>query len=153
MARVGIVFGLLLCSVTFAGLVGTSAKIPTQFVPMMFGIPILFCGVVALNPHRRKASLQAATGIAMLGAVGGIAWSVFRLAGLVGGQEVDRYALAVIGGMSLICTVFVLVCLRWFSRLRKKNAGLGPDETHQVNLHRPMMDETTSRDVATRESA
>ena len=151
MARVGIVFGLLLCGVTFVGLVGTSAKIPTQFVPMMFGIPILFCGVVALNPHRRKVAMQAACGLATLGAVGGILWLIVRLAKLAGGQDVDRYALTVIGVMLFCCAIFSIVCFLWFSGLRKKASG--QDSDPKVNLHRPLVDEVASHDVTTRESA
>ena len=70
MARVGIVFGLLLCGLTVVGMVGTTVKSPMQFIPMMLGVPILFSGVVALNPHRRKHAMHAASAVAILGAVG-----------------------------------------------------------------------------------
>ena len=49
MARTGIIFGLILCGITFAGLVGIPVKTPTQFYAMMLGIPILICGVVILG--------------------------------------------------------------------------------------------------------
>jgi hypothetical protein len=74
MARAGIVFGLILCGITIAGLVASSTKAPTQFYPMMLGIPILFLGVVALNPHRRRFAMMVASLIAILGGVLGILW-------------------------------------------------------------------------------
>ena len=64
MARVGIIFGLLLCGLTIAGLVGTTVKSTILFIPMMIGIPTLFCGVVALNPHRRKHAMRVSATIA-----------------------------------------------------------------------------------------
>ena len=154
MARAGIVFGLLLCGVTYAGLVGISAKIPTQFVPMMFGIPMLFCGVVALNPHRRRMSMQVALSIGMLGCVGGILWLSYQMIALASGQDVNRDALVVIGVMSLLCTTFDMLCLRWFSKMRRKNGGMETAKNKNVKLLRTVSDESSSNhNVTARESA
>lgn len=67
MARFGIFSGLLLCIDTTVALFGSLDKAPLLFIPMMLGIPILFFGVVALNPHRRKQALATA---ALLGGLG-----------------------------------------------------------------------------------
>ena len=67
MARFGIVSGLLLCFNTAYALFSSLNKEPLLFIPMMLGIPILFFGVVALNPHRRRQALATA---ALVGGAG-----------------------------------------------------------------------------------
>ena len=123
MARAGIVFGLILCGITFAGLVGTPAKTPTQFFSMMLGIPILFCGVVALNPHRRRLSMLVASTVAATGAVLGAIWSLFELVVRTeGGSEIDRYSLRLMATMTLVCMVCVVFFALGFARLKRKTA-------------------------------
>lgn len=122
MARAGIVFGLILCGITVAGLVATSEKTPTQFYPMMLGIPILFCGVVALNPHRRRSAMLSAVLIAATGAALGAAWSMYQWIALFdGGSEIDRYSLRLIAVMSLVCLMFSGFCLVGFAKMRRRS--------------------------------
>jgi len=111
MARVGIIFGLLLCGLTFYGMVSSLSKIPTQFIPMMFGIPILFCGVVSLNPHRRKNAMNVALGIAALGAVAGGIRLLLMASSTIRGIEVNGEALRLTAAMSVICAAFVAICI------------------------------------------
>ena len=149
MARAGIVFGLILCGVTFAGLVGIAAKTPTQFFPMMLGIPLLFLGVVALNPHRRRFAMAISIGISVLGVVCGAAWTVFRLASIEdGGSEIDRYSLRLIGVMVLVCIVFAISCAAWFRRVRRKSSlAMKPGQT-TVRLPSSLDSATDDADVA-----
>ena len=123
MARVGIVFGLLLCGLTYAAMVWDPEKIPAQFIPMMFGIPLLFCGVVALNPHRRKISMQVAVSVAGLGGVSGSLWCVPRGLRLATGKLVNVHGLTIIAVMSLLCLVFVVVWGRLFFQMRRRQAA------------------------------
>ena len=123
MARVGIVFGLLLCGLTYAAMVWDSQKIPAQFIPMMFGIPLLFCGVVALNPHRRKASMQVAASVAVLGGGAGLLWCLTRCLSLATGLQVNRHGLTVIAIMSLLCAVFVILWVRSFFYMRRRHVA------------------------------
>lgn len=123
MARVGIVFGLLLCGLTYAAMVWEAEKIPAQFIPMMFGIPLLFCGVVALNPHRRKISMQVASSVAGLGGIVGTLWCVTRVLRLATGKPMSMHGLTVIAVMSLLCLVFVVVWGRLFLQMRRRQAA------------------------------
>ena len=126
MARVGIVFGLLLCGLTYAAMVWDADKIPAQFIPMMFGIPLLFCGVVALNPHRRKISMQVAASVAGLGGVFGSLWCVTRFIRLASGKLVGMHGLTVIMLMSILCLVFVVLwCRSYFQTRRRQNTSAG----------------------------
>jgi hypothetical protein len=135
MARTGIVFGLILCGITFAGLVGTPAKTPTQFYPMMLGIPILFCGVVALNPHRRRLSMLVALTIAVAGGVIGAFWSGYQLVALSdGGTEIDRYSLRLIAVMSLVCGLFAVITIIATAKLKRKSSRQVKQATPTVRL-------------------
>jgi len=120
MARFGIVSGLLLCFNTAMALFGSMTKAPLLFVPMMLGIPILFFGVVALNPHRRRRALRTAASIGALGSVIGFSqllhlFSLWRKAGAV-----DPHYMRIVVLMLVICVIFSLTYL-WtrLSRRRK----------------------------------
>ncbi len=118
MARIGIVFGLVLFGLTIAALSLTTHKSYTQFVPMMFGIPLLFCGVVALNPHRRGDAVLWAL-ILMLG---GLGFSVIRTIVLgvrwMTGGHVNTLWFELVVSMSVVCLVFVVIAENW--RRRRK---------------------------------
>jgi hypothetical protein len=127
MARVGIVFGIVLCCLSIVGMVGTLEKYPTQFIPMMLGVPVLFCGVVALNPHRRRYAMHAALMIAFVGAVCGGSRASYDMLQLVSGDEVNQYAFRLLSLMSVICAIFVVICLvSFFQTSRRKAAAMGP---------------------------
>jgi uncharacterized membrane protein len=90
MARVGIIFGLLLCALTVVALLYTTAKMPSLFVPMMIGIPILFCSIVGLNPHRRKNAMLNAVAVGTLGLIVGSALAIHAGMSLAGMSLTER---------------------------------------------------------------
>jgi len=121
MARVGIIFGLLLCGLTFVGMVETSVKSPILFIPMMIGIPTLFCGVVALNPHRRKQAMRAAATLALLGlTVGAIRSSVWTMR-WIRDEQVLRYAFSLNVALMVISGTFFLICIASFLQDRRRS--------------------------------
>lgn len=120
MARFGIVSGLLLCIDTAMALFGSLNKAPVFFIPMMLGIPILFFGVVALNPHRRRQALSTAALIGALGSVIGCGqlmhfFSLWRKAG-----EVNLHYTRIVSLMLVVCVIFSVSYL-WtaFSKTRR----------------------------------
>jgi hypothetical protein len=90
---------------------------------MMLGIPLLFCGVVALNPHRRKQAMHVASIVALLGAVIGGGCAIFGLFEIAGGHAVNRYMLRLVAAMSVICAAFVTICLASFVRARRSRTA------------------------------
>ena len=120
MAHFGIVFGLLLCSLTVAGLFVSPIKSPTQFVPLMLGIPLLFSGVVALNPHRRKLAMHAAAGLALVGALLAGGRAVVSTVQWAGGDHVNELAFSMVWLMTLLCVLFVGLCIGSFVRARRR---------------------------------
>jgi hypothetical protein len=108
MARIGIVFGLLLCVLAAAGLMGSTAKFPSLIFPMMLGIPILFCGVIGLNPHRRKLAMFSAAVIGTCGLVAGGSRAIYTAIQLSQGETVNLYAFRMILAMAVLCLLFVI---------------------------------------------
>ena len=115
MARISIIFGLLLCCLSLAGMELAPAKGTTQFVPMMAGIPLLFMGVVGLNPHRRRNSTLVSIVVALLADLYGVA----RFFQLLGHHEplavMDE---RIVLGMSLLAASYVAVAI-WLIGLAK----------------------------------
>lgn len=116
MARIGIVFGLVLFGLTIAALSITTQKSYTQFVPMMFGIPLLFFGVVALNPHRRRKAIFAALVLASAGLLFGLLRIIVLGLACLAGDGVNLLSLALVTSMSVVCLVFMLIAERWRRR-------------------------------------
>ena len=108
MARFGIVSGLLLCIDTAFALFGSLSKAPFFFIPMMIGIPILFFGVVGLNPHRRRQALATAAGIGGLGCLIGLVqltrfYTLWRSEGFV-----NLHYTRIVSMMVVICVAFLV---------------------------------------------
>ena len=111
MSRFAIVTGLLLCGLTFVGLVWSMQKMPTQFYPMMLGIPILFCGVVGLNPHRRRYSMYVAAALALIGTLAGGSGTIMAAFRMFRGVEVNRIAFDIVLMMTTVCLIFAFSSL------------------------------------------
>lgn len=122
MDRFAIVLGLLLCGLTIAGLFASPVKAPLQFIPMMFGIPTLFCGVVSLNPHRRRYAMFQAALLVGFGAIIAMINIAALTVRLVSGGPVNRITFSVVVAMAALCIVFVLTSLFLFQRGRSRKS-------------------------------
>ncbi|TWU32888.1 hypothetical protein [Novipirellula artificiosorum] len=149
MSRIAIVFGLLLCALTTAGMM-VSQKMPSLFFPMMLGIPILFCGVVGLNPHRRRHAMQAAALIALVGMLAGGSHAALGALRTMNGAAVNPTALRMVAGAGFLCLAFLLLTLSATLRRSAENRRLsalsrskswsdskGPAPASPANLKRP----------------
>ena len=148
MARVSIIFGLLLCGLSALGMVGTTQKMPALFIPMMYGIPVLFCGVVALNPHRRRIAVAFAACIMLVAAVGSFARCGYGIALAskdpeLQHPEIDRYAAKLAIATTAVSVVFILVYLVTWLQSRRQARLMDPDGT-PANLSPP----TSRKNVA-----
>ncbi|MGB1926191.1 MAG: hypothetical protein ACPHL6_06650 [Rubripirellula sp.] len=121
MARVGIIFGLLLIGISVAAMLQTPEKSPSQFYSMMFGIPTFFCGIVALNPHRRRQSMLIATLLTVTGLLSGLVWiSLNLIRDPSSNGSPDHPNLLPIIGMTATCGIFLFYSLIAFSQIRKR---------------------------------
>lgn len=97
---------------------------PALFIPMMFGIPVLFCGVVGLNPHRRRNSVATAAAIMLFAVVAALARCGYGIAlaehfvdppvgDLVvpdlDGETVDAYAANLAFATLVISSIFMVI--------------------------------------------
>jgi len=149
MARVGIIFGLLLCGVTLLGLIATADKSPTQFFPMMLGIPVLFCGVVSLNPHRRRYAMKFTSALAIIGTVAGGSATFVSLLKIAAGHPVNRFGLSLTTALAVISLILLASCLVWFmvARRRREASASNP----MVELPSPRNQTTTTADTHSHE--
>ncbi|MEO1616461.1 MAG: hypothetical protein AAFV88_11465 [Planctomycetota bacterium] len=106
MARFGIFSGILLCIDTALALFGSLSKPPVLFIPMMCGIPILFFGVVALNPHRRRQALGTAALIGGLGCLVGFGHLLHFCRVWLQQGIVNLHYMRIVGMMVAICVIF-----------------------------------------------
>lgn len=121
MARLGIIFGLILFGISIAAMLQTPQKAPSQFYSMMFGIPTFFCGIVALNPHRRRHAMIIAAGIAGLGASSGSAWVLLNLSRIAEPVATDTVSPAPpIFAMTVTCVLFLGSTWIGFSKLKRR---------------------------------
>jgi hypothetical protein len=123
MARVAIIFGLLLCGLTVAGLVSSTAKNGTQFFAMILGIPVLFLGVVALNPHRRKQSMQLTTVIAATGAIVAAIPTLLIAFRWAGGHPIDALSLKMLAAITIVSGLLLVLCLHSMLQGKRGNAA------------------------------
>jgi len=130
MARLGIIFGLILFGISIAAMLQTPQKAPSQFYSMMFGIPTFFCGIVALNPHRRRQAMIIASGIALIGTVSGLVWVSLNLSRTPEPLAPESVSpVPPIVAMTVTCSLFL--CSVWigFSNLKKKAATNSPSRS------------------------
>lgn len=120
MARIGIFFGLVLCGLTVAALSVTTAKSYTQFVPMMFGIPLLFLGVVGLNPHRRMSATIVALTLGLLGFACGAIRFVVLMIDRASGEIINPLSFRLVVAMTIVCLIFALMAMVWVRKRRER---------------------------------
>src|SRR5690348_4350051 len=109
-AKISIIFGILLCVLGVGAFVGTGSHAPTALIPAYFGAPILLCGFIATKPSLRMHAMHGAVLVALIGTVGA---AVRIIQGLVNGIKLPiAFACTVI--MLLLCAVFVALCVKSF---------------------------------------
>lgn len=126
MAKLTLGLGVLLILVAIAGFVATGSSHPTALIPG--GIGVLFCifGALANSPDGKKRMLwmHIAVTVALLCFLGTIKadLDVFRLAhGMAFAHPV---AIEEKAAMSLLCLLFVLLCVRSFIAARRTRLAL-----------------------------
>ncbi|MBT7981800.1 MAG: hypothetical protein HN584_04465 [Akkermansiaceae bacterium] len=112
--KLSILIGSLLTALGVALYFSTGKASVTALIPSFIGIPILICGVLAKDEKKRKVVAHIALTLALLGALAGYGRGLPKLFGGDSGT-------AILGmlAMSVICTVYVIACVRSFIAARK----------------------------------
>jgi hypothetical protein len=119
--RVAIVFGLLLIALGAGGFFGTGSEHPTALIPSGFGAVLVLLGVLALKEARRKHAMHAAAAVGLIGALGGAVMLVLPFAKGTGIQRPAAYGCT--AAMTLLCLIFVGLCVNSFVQARRRRAA------------------------------
>lgn len=124
MARITILFGVLLIMLGVVSFVVTGSQFPTSLIPAAFGLLLLIFGFLARteNVKKRMMHMHIAVTIGLLGFLA-TAKSIVDAIKLFRGADLPRPpAIEEKAAMSLICLAFVLLCVQSFIAARRARA-------------------------------
>jgi hypothetical protein len=123
MAKLTIGFGLVLIMLGIWGFVatGSASAHSTTLFPTWFGLALAVCGLLALteSEKRRMLWMHAAAVLGLVGFIGAGARALPVLIHARGAALAFPVAVANQFAMSLICLVYVLLCVRSFIAVRR----------------------------------
>jgi hypothetical protein len=122
LAKVTLVFALLLVLLGAAGYFGTGSIHPTALIPTWFGLALGLFGFLAISPSesRRKLFMHINVTIGLLGFLGGAIEGIRGyLHATSAGLAPDMIALASKATMAALMLVYVLLCVRSFIAARR----------------------------------
>ncbi len=127
MAKITIGLGLVLIALGFGGYFGTGRESWTALIPVLFGLPLLILGWVALKEHMRRHAMHVAGVIALLGFAGTVR-GLMKLPVLLTDGQLDRPAAVPLqAAMATVCFAFVLLCI--WSFIKARRAGTAQRES------------------------
>ncbi|MGA9673352.1 MAG: hypothetical protein WBQ94_29450 [Terracidiphilus sp.] len=122
MAKVTLVFALLLVALGLAGYLGTGSLHPTALIPTWIGLALGIFGFLAISPNesRRKLFMHINVTIGLLGFLGGAVEAVRGyLHAKSAGLEPDQIALASKATLAALMLIYVILCVRSFIAARR----------------------------------
>ena len=122
MAKVTLVFAVLLIILGLAGYLGTGSQHSTALIPAWFGLALGFGGLLAISPSesRRKLFMHINVTVGLIGFIGA-AWRAVTSYGHArsAGIEPDKIALGAQAIMAGLLLIFVLLCIKSFIDVRR----------------------------------
>ena len=122
MAKVTLVFALLLVLLGLGGFVGTGSIHPTALIPTWFGLALGLFGFLAISPNegRRKLFMHINVTIGLLGFLGAGGRALFAVVHASGeGKTPDAIAVGSQLAMAGLMLVYVVLCVRSFIAARR----------------------------------
>jgi hypothetical protein len=122
MAKVTLVFAVLLVLLGEAGYLCTGSIHPTALIPTWFGLALGLCGSMALSPKegRRKLFMHISVTIALLGCIG-TSVEIIRstFVAHAAGKPLDTIAMYSKQALAFLLLVYVILCVRSFKAARR----------------------------------
>ena len=118
MAKVTLVFAVLLIALGLIGYLGTDSAHPTALIPTWFGIAFAVFGALAMSPKERRRKLFMHVNVS-LGLLGYLMVMVEIVRNLVSGKTVDATALLAKTTMAWLLLIYIILCVRSFRRARR----------------------------------
>jgi hypothetical protein len=126
MAKVTIVFAILLIALGLVGFYGTGGVHPTALIPTWWGVALGIGGFLAISPSesRRKIFMHINVTVGLLGFIGAL---VVAIQGYVSatsaGHAPDMTAFAAKLTMAGLLLIYVILCVRSFIAARRSVKG------------------------------
>jgi hypothetical protein len=122
MAKVTLVFALLLVILGLAGYIGTGSAHVTAMIPTWFGLALGLFGFLAISPNekRRKLFMHFNVTIGLLGFIGATAEAIRGYVHATSaGMAPDQIALGAKVAMAGLLLIYVILCVRSFIAARR----------------------------------
>jgi hypothetical protein len=122
LAKVTLVFAVLLIALGLVGYLGTGSLHPTALIPAWIGLALGIFGLLAISPNegRRKLFMHINVTIGLLGFLGGAAEAVRGYVhAKAAGLEPDQIALASKATLAGLLLIYVILCVRSFIAARR----------------------------------
>ena len=122
MAKVTLVFAVLLMALGLFSFLGTGSQHPTALIPTWFGLALGVFGILAISPSesRRKLFMHVNVTIGLLGLLGAGGRAVQSyLHAKSAGTTPDQVALEAQVTMAGLLLVYVILCVRSFIAARR----------------------------------
>jgi uncharacterized membrane protein len=122
MAKVTLIFAVLLIALGLGSYFGTGSQHPTALIPTWFGLALGLCGLLAMSPDagRRKLYMHVNVTIGLLGFLGAASRAIISYGHARSeGIEPDRIALGAQLTMAGLLIIYVLMCVRSFIEARR----------------------------------
>ena len=119
MAKISIVFGIILIILGLVSYFGISSESITALIPAFVGVPILILGFLSLNEKYLKHSMHAAAVLMLLG-FGGTISGLIKFFRMLGGEIFERpSAITIQAIMAVICLMFLVLAIKSFIDARR----------------------------------
>jgi hypothetical protein len=121
MAKVSIVFGVVLMLLGAWGFVATGSQHPTALIPAYFGLGLAVCGFLAMRNGgaQRALWMHGAVTLGLLGFLFPGTMAIVETVKAHGGPLAHPAAVEAQAAMAAICLVFVVLCVRSFIAARR----------------------------------
>ena len=122
MAKISILFGVLLCALAAWGYWGgdPETRSPTALIPAAVGVPLLLCGFFALKEAYRKHAMHIAAVFGLLGTLAAGGRGLPKIGVLFAeGGEGNKRAVGMVLLMFLLSAFFLGLCIKSFIEARR----------------------------------
>lgn len=122
MAKLSIVFGLILIVIGLVSYFGISNESVTALIPAFLGLPVLILGFLALNEKYLKHSMHAVAVLMLLGFAGTVS-GLIKFFRMISGEAFDRpSAITIQAIMAVLCLIFLIFAIKSFIDARRKRS-------------------------------
>lgn len=118
MAKVTLVFAVLLVALGLVGFFGTGGEHPTALIPTWIGLALGVFGLLAISPNERQRKLFMHVNVT-IGLVGFLGTIFEILRSLNSTKDMDGTALVAKTAMAWLLLIYVLLCVRSFVVARR----------------------------------